>query len=107
MILPNAKDGGTYLIAATFKDENGSAVTPNAITWSLFGANENYINSRSAVSIGSPATAIDILLTGNDLNYSDGAVRHIVILADYDSDAGTGLSMREQESFRIVNITGV
>lgn len=96
-----AADEGTYVITCTFTDADGSAVTPNTLTWDLTDSARATINSRTAVSV-SPSTSVDIVLSGDDLDYSDGVERIFSIEGDYDSSTyGSSLPIKEQAKFNI------
>lgn len=96
-----ATDEGTYIITCTFTDSDGSAVTPNSVTWSLTDFDGTTINSRTDVLV-TPDTSVSIALSGDDLNYNDGIGRIFSIVGTYDSAAyGVGLPIREQARFTI------
>ena len=81
---PEAVNGSTYIIQASFTDEDGIAVVPESIVWSLTDINGNIINSRDDVSI-TPGSEVDIILSGDDLLVFDGLERIITIEAVYES----------------------
>ena len=99
-MLEVAKGSGTYIITATFYDEDDSLVVPNAVTWTLTDGNQKVVNSRSAVA-ATPASSITIVLSGDDLKLSDGEERKIRVDATYDSSNGTDLPLIETEQFHI------
>jgi hypothetical protein len=102
----NAVDGSTYIITATFTDEDGNSVTPNTLTWSLRNGAGNIVNEREDVSV-TPAASVEVVLSGDDLLYSDGHARYFTLSGTYDSDAGTGLPLRAEAYFLIDNLVGV
>lgn len=101
-----AAEQGTIVINAAFTDEDSASVVPDTLSWSLFNASGGVVNSRSAVSIGTPAANVDIALTGDDLDLSDGKYRYLLISGTYTSSLGT-LNLREQASFEILDFVGL
>ena len=99
-----AKEGSTYIVTVTYKDEDGSAVTPNSVIWTLTNGRGQVVNSRSAVSIASPGTSNTIVLQGDDLNIDDGEEREISISALYDSSNGSGLPLKDSATFVIEEV---
>lgn len=106
----HADEESTYKITVSFTDAAGSAVTPNIITYTLTDINGTVINSKSNVSV-SPASSIDIVLSGDDLALQSGetviAERVLTIVADYDSDEGSGLPLNEEAHFYIDDLTNI
>lgn len=103
----HANDESTFVVTAAFTDEEGTAVTPNAgLTWSLRSAAGSIINSRSDVAI-TAASTITIVLSGDDLKYSDGNTRYLTIEGTYNSTLGNNLSVKDEVSFLINDLIGV
>ena len=104
--VPNEK--GTAVLGVAFTDEDDSAVTPSAITWTLTDINGTIINSRDAVSI-TPATSIDIVMSGDDLSLSEGigVIRVVTVEYTYSSSYGTGLPEKDQAKFSIKDLVAV
>ena len=100
---------GTYCVTAAFTDENDDAVVPSSINWSLIDLNGKIINSRNEVSIGAPASSIDIVLSGDDLEIRaserklDKVHRLVLVEAVFDSDLGSDLPLNDQCQFPILN----
>ena len=105
-----ANEESTYKITAAFTDAEGTAVTPNTITWTLTDEDGTVINSRSNVS-ATPSTSIDIVLSGDDLALQSGESyevnRIITIKAVYDSSEGSGLPLYEEAKFTITDLTNI
>lgn len=103
-----ALEKSTYVIGVAFLNEDGNAVTPNNITWSLKTLAGVVVNSRDGVSV-TPADSINIVLQGDDLEVTDGDdyKRVVTILADYDSNNGSGLPLKDEVYFEILNMRGV
>lgn len=98
-----ATDGSTYVVTAEFRDAAGSATVPTTIEWTLTDDVGNTINSRASILASLTAT-LPIVLSGNDLKYSDGKRRIVYIYALYDSTEGTNLPLRDEVHFPIVNL---
>lgn len=102
-----AKDKSSYFVTATFTDENGAAVIPTSIKWSLRSGSGATVNSRSQVTFTPPDDTITIVLSGADLAYSSGASRIMTIEALYNSTLGNGLPLNEEFSFDIEDLVGI
>ena len=104
-----AIEQGTYVITAAFTDEDGNAETPTSITWTLTDESGTVINSRLNVSVLSPASTINIVLSGDDLTLDEGVGTNRIILFEwvYDSDLGSGLPGKGQGKFPIEAAVGV
>jgi len=50
-LITKAVNESTYILTSTFTDADDSAVTPNALTWSLTDLDGTVINSRSATVV--------------------------------------------------------
>ena len=97
-----ATNEGTYIVTSAFTDADGTAVTPNTLTWNLTDYDGNMINARSAVSIVTPSTSNAVVLGADDLDNDDGFERVFTIEGDYDSVTyGNGLPLRQQAKFTI------
>jgi len=104
------KEEGTFVVTCAWKDSNGTAVTPDSATWTLTDEDGDTINSRSEVSISSPATTNDIVLSGDDLAIqatTDNGKRILTAEAIYDSDEGSNLPLKDEYIFYIENLTNV
>jgi hypothetical protein len=103
-----APERGTYVVRASFADENEDAVTPNSgLTWTLTDAQGTVVNSRLAVSIVAAST-VNIVLTGLDLALGDelfGKTRKLLIEGTYNSSLGNNLPIKEEITFTIANFT--
>lgn len=103
-----AGDGGTVVVTASFYDESEppELVVPNSVAWSLRSGSGSIVNAREDVSV-TPASSITIVLTGDDLLYSDGKKRWLTIQATYDSTNGSGLSLTGEATFEIEDYLGI
>jgi hypothetical protein len=104
-----ATEGSTFAVQVAFTNEDGDAVTPSAITWTLTDLAGTVVNSRSDVSVGSPASTINIVLSGNDLLLTGyvGEVRVLTVEATYTSALGSGLPLKEAARFMIEPLVAV
>lgn len=103
-----AIEKSTYVITFTFADEDGNAVVPNSVVWTLTDQSGTVINSREQVSI-TPGASVDVVLSGDDLALSKNLMqkRVVVIEADYDSNAGNGLPLNDSATFSIMPLVYV
>ena len=106
-----AAEEGTYIITAAFTDEDGTAIAPVTATWTLTDAAGSVINSRLDVAITSPTSSEEIVLSGNDLSLQSGesgeVLRFLTIKGTYDSDAGSGLTLKGQARFVLSDLIAV
>ena len=102
-----AQDQSTYKLTLTYTDSAGDAVTHTAVTWTMTDRAGTVINSREDVSISSPSTSNDIILSGDDLRYSDGRWRVVTVEATYNSTGGNGLPLRGECVFSIEDLLNV
>lgn len=105
----HADEQSTYVVTAAFTDENGDAVVPNSIVWSLTDEDGVVVNSREDEAVGSPAASIDIVLKGADLKVTGTAdvVRVVTVEATYTSDLGANLPLKGAARFVIDNLVAV
>lgn len=99
----------TGVFDCVFTDENGDAVTPDSVKWTITDNNDNIINEREQVDVVSLGTTITITIFGDDLKLSDYEVgeyadRYIVIEGTYTSDLGAGLPTTEHAFFQVKNL---
>lgn len=104
--IPNEK--ATAVIVVAFTDEDGAAMTPETLTWTLTDLNGNIIHGRDAESI-TPNTSVDIILSGDDLAIPNHSLlkRIITIEGTYNSSYGTGLPLKDQVIFTINDLVVV
>lgn len=105
------RERSTALVTIAWYDEEDNAVTPTAATWSLYDADGNVVNDRSAEAFHEAlATTNHIVLTGADLAVLTTAPdnrRCITLQATYNSTYGTGLTLTENAWFSIDDLVGV
>lgn len=91
----------TLVLALTFTDASGGAVTPSAVTWSLHDDSGTVVNSRSNVS-ATPGATVTIVLSGADLAMPTTDRRRVLTVdAVYTSTEGVGLPLRDIVRFMI------
>ena len=95
-------DGGTIILSASFKDEDGVAVTPNELTYTLLNEYEEVVNSREDVSI-TPAESVSVTLSGADL---PAGTHYWIVEGTYDSNAGTDLPLKGYATFTVQRLPG-
>ena len=94
-----AEELSSYKVTCAFTDDDGDAVVPNLIKWSLIDDDGNIINGRSWVSVETPAASIDVPISGADLQIksseadNEAVIRRFVVYAEYDSDLGNDLPL--------------
>jgi hypothetical protein len=104
----SANERSTYILTISFFDELGIAIIPTSIVWTLTDSDGNVMNSRSSVSIAVPAASVNIILSGDDLELTGADLRRIVyISAEYNSANGSGLPLREEFNFNILDLKNV
>lgn len=62
-----ASELSSYVITINFTDENGKAVIPDSVKWTLTDLVGNIINSREEVSVTALSASVPIVLSGDDL----------------------------------------
>ena len=110
ILTTEAVEQSTYVIPVTFRDEDATAIAPDAVTWTLTDRHGVVINSRSDVAISSLAATINIVLTGADLDIQDDpddGIRLVRIEAVYSSSGGSNLNLREEIEFSIRPLVAV
>lgn len=105
----NAVEKSTYVIHLDFKDENGSAVTPGTLTWTLTDSKGRVINSRENVAVSVPSSSEDVVLYGNDLALSqnDNRLRVFTVYATWSGTYGSSLPLRNECEFLIESLIKV
>lgn len=105
----HATEQSTFVVTVKFYDEDGAAVVPTEIKWTLTDPVGNVVNNRADVEIGTPASTVDIVLSGLDLALEGyvGPYRHLTIKATYNSTLGSGLPLREAAIFEIDPLVAV
>ena len=104
-----ANEKGTIVITCVFTDEDGDAVVPNTISWTLTDGAGDVVNSREQVSVAVPASTTNIVMSGDDLELeatdtSQYIDRYFLIEAAYNSTYGTDLPLRDSAYFKIENL---
>jgi hypothetical protein len=102
-----APDKGTFIVSLSFKDAAGVATIPSAIVWSLYSGAGTVVNSRTSVSVAVPAASVDIVTSGEDLDFSDGPARQMLVKATYSTTEGSNLPLYALVIFEVEDLTGV
>jgi len=102
----SAIEESTYIVAAAFTDEDGAPVSPVTVSWTLTDIDGAVINSRQDVS-ETPDTTVNIVLTDDDLVVSGSSTRVVTVSATYNSDYGTGLTLKAAATFNLENLVSV
>jgi hypothetical protein len=105
-----AVEQSTYIVTASFTDEDGGVVVPDSLQWSLVDEFGDAVNGRKDVSVTSPQSSEDIVLSGDDLVIDAGRdeqTRWLVIEGTYTSTAGSGLPIKDQVEFIVTNLRKV
>ena len=104
----HAKEKSTYIITASFTDEEGDPVVPVTIEWTLSTAKGIVVNGKDDVAVAVPASETEILLSGDDLQILpdevNQAVRLFTVSATYDSVLDTGLPLKGSIRFIVDNL---
>jgi len=107
----HAKEKSTFVITAAFTDEDGNAVAPKTLTWTLTDDGGTVINEKEDEVVSSPSASEDIVLSGDDLALQSGeetrGVRILTVEATYDSDAGSDLPLNEEIRFIVDGLVAV
>lgn len=103
-LVTHATEQGTYVITAAFTDDDGAAVVPNSITWTLLDTDEEVVNGREDEEVTPAASSIEIVLQGDDLTPGR---KTLLIEATYDSDAGSGLPLKKAVYIAVDDLPGV
>lgn len=99
-----AIEQSTFEVEFTFIDEDGNAVAPDTMTWTLHDGDLKPVNDREAEVIVTPGQTEIILLQGDDLKLdgNDPITRYILLEGTYTSVThGAGLPFRDQIAFGI------
>ena len=98
----HAIEESTYLATAAFTDAAGDPVTPDSVKWTLSDMEGTVINTRLNVP-ETPATSVDIVMSGDDLALQTGETgtvkRLLTVAAVYDSTEGLNLPLNEEVVF--------
>ena len=107
----HATEKSTYIVTITFTDEDGAAVTPDTIKWTLTDLYNTVINSLEDVAIAVPAASNDVLLKGDDLEIlgsGDDGARVFTVEATYTSLAfGANLPLKGSARFSVDDLIAV
>jgi hypothetical protein len=98
-------DGTDYFVTASFTDEDGNAVTPDAATWSLYDETNTIVGTREDIAITGLSTSVTVQIAGQYMYAGSDprGKRKFVLQTTYDSTK----TKNAQAEFEIENILGV
>jgi hypothetical protein len=108
----SVNESSTIVVTAAFRDEEGTAITPNSITYTLMDSGGTVVNEKED-EVVAPAESIDMVFYGDDLKLSDAGnlssdpVRRVLVETTYDSTYGVDLPSKAECQFSIVDLLGV
>ncbi len=103
-----ANEKGTLIVSSSFTDEDGTAVIPETLTWTISKTDGTIVNARQDVA-ASAAETVKIVLSGDDLQIfpGDNLQRVLTLKATYNSTLGTGLPLNDEVYFSIEDLVNV
>ena len=103
-----ALDKSPFYVTVSYFDEDGAAVTPSSVTWSLYGPDKStVINSRTDVVIATPGTSNTIALTGADTAYASGNKRYLKVKYVYTDSEAVEQTAYDHVVFLVDDVAGV
>ena len=107
--IDKANEKGLYPIRVSFYDDNGQAVAPSTLQWSLLRLDGSIVNGRENVPVSPPASQQIIVLYGEDLKRwpVDNGLRRLFVQGTYTSDLGFDLPYTDEVEFEIEDLVGV
>ncbi|MER2625307.1 MAG: hypothetical protein ABTS22_15410 [Accumulibacter sp.] len=102
-----ANEESTAILRVSFTDSDGNAVIPKSATWTLSDRDNEVVNGRDEVQISPLASAVNIVLKGDDLKlpFPRERVRRVLVKAIYDSSTyGDDLPFNEEFEFTITDL---
>lgn len=97
-----ANEESTFFVTVEFLDEDGAAITPTSIKWSLRNGGGAIVNDR-VDQAETAAPSVTITLKGDDLKYSEGTYRFLTVEAVYGASA---LPLVDELKFEIKDLVG-
>lgn len=90
LIETHVVEESSAVFTVSFTDEDGAAVVPTTLAWTLTDSNGLVINGRENVAIATPAASVTVTLTGDDLALASKKLRkrHLTILGTYTGGGG-------------------
>ena len=102
-----AVERSTYVVRCDLTDEDGAAVVPTSLTWTLTDRAGGVVNSRQDVPVSAPAARVEIVLSGDDLAPRSDPWRVLTVEAVYTSSLGQDLPLKAACSFALEELAGV
>ncbi|MBU2487950.1 MAG: hypothetical protein KKA60_01020 [Proteobacteria bacterium] len=107
----HARERSSYVVRASFTDEEGSPVAPETLSWTLTDASGAVVNGRDSVSVAGPSSTENIVLSGDDLALAQGRdkeARILTLTGTFHSDlAGQSLPFAESARFLVENLVAL
>jgi len=107
VLTAQAVEKSTFVITASFYDEDNNLVAPTTLTWTLTDQFGLVMNSRVAVTL-TPAATVTVVLHGDDLALPDRSRtgRVLTFQGVYQSSLGT-LELKDAVEFTIIDLVAV
>ena len=104
-----AYEGDTYPINVTFRDDAGELMVPDTLSWTLTDAEGTVQNDQANVTVDTPMSSVDIVLSGDDLQTHRAALgavvtRLLTLSGTFSSDLGDDLPIYRTVKFKLVNL---
>lgn len=108
VLTAQAVEQSSFVLEATFYDEEGNLATPSSLTWTLTDSFGTVINGRENVPITATGGIATVTLHGDDLALPHKARNRRVLAfsGTYASSLGT-LEIKDFAEFTIVDIVSV
>jgi len=103
-----ATERSTYVVEASFTDEDGAQVVPSSdVSWTLTDRSGS-VNFGSGTVTAAPT--VNIVLSGDTLRFQESsmsAIRTLTVETTYDSTVGVGLPIKAAAEFVLENLGAV
>lgn len=106
MAMQVARDGNTYVVVVKPQDEDGTAVTPNSMSYTLTNEYGRIVNSKDHVVI-TPSTEASVVLSAADVKYAEGTRRRVILEGKYNSTLGSSMDLVDWTEFGIEDVPHV
>jgi len=105
--IDSVAEGSTKTVEVSFFDEAGTAMIPDAVTWSLYNGPEALVNARADVAV-TPAATVRIVLSGLDHQVTMAQeTRRLVVQATYTSTDGASLPLVAEFEYPVTDVAGI
>ena len=104
-------NGSAKFTFSPINKATGGAIVPLSAVWKLTDLYGAVINGRSAVTIESPTSSLEVLLTGDDLAIQDSTndfeKRLVTMVCTYDAGDSVTADLVQSAKFTVFNEPGV